>query len=125
MKKVADIYRNHLEGMRYLVFGALATVINLGVKFILLFTILLFIVVKDKTKSLKIHGIIIIISSALMIIFIRIAKTIIELKFKNINISILTNYISINFLEKGLVLIIFGFSEIMISEYIKSKKTQF
>lgn len=40
LKAVADIYRNHLEGMRYLVFGALATVINLGVKFLLLFTIL-------------------------------------------------------------------------------------
>ena len=40
LKKIADIFRNHLEGMRYLVLGALATVINLGVKFLLLFTIL-------------------------------------------------------------------------------------
>lgn len=40
LKALADIYRNHLEGMRYLVFGALATFINLGVKFLLLFTIL-------------------------------------------------------------------------------------
>lgn len=40
LKFLADIYRNHLEGMRYLVFGALATVINLGVKLLLLFTIL-------------------------------------------------------------------------------------
>ena len=40
LKMLSDIYRNHLEGMRYLVFGALATVINLGVKFLLLFTIL-------------------------------------------------------------------------------------
>ena len=40
LKFLADIYRNHLEGMRYLVFGALATVINLAVKFLLLFTIL-------------------------------------------------------------------------------------
>ena len=39
LKFLADIYRNHLEGMRYLVFGALATIINLGVKFLLLFTI--------------------------------------------------------------------------------------
>ena len=39
LKFLADIYRNHLEGMRYLVFGALATVLNLGVKFLLLFTI--------------------------------------------------------------------------------------
>ena len=40
LKFLADVYRNHLEGMRYLVFGALATVINLGVKLLLLFTIL-------------------------------------------------------------------------------------
>ena len=40
LKMLSDIYRNHLEGMRYLVFGALATIINLGVKFLLLFTIL-------------------------------------------------------------------------------------
>ncbi len=40
LKALADIYRNHLEGMRYLLFGALATVINLAVKFLLLFTIL-------------------------------------------------------------------------------------
>ena len=40
LKFLSDIYRNHLVGMRYLVFGALATVINLGVKFLLLFTIL-------------------------------------------------------------------------------------
>lgn len=31
LKKLADLYRNHLEGMRYLVCGALATVVNIGV----------------------------------------------------------------------------------------------
>ena len=29
LKFLADIYRNHLEGMRYLVFGALATIVNI------------------------------------------------------------------------------------------------
>lgn len=29
LKKLADIYRKHKEGMRYLVFGALSTVINI------------------------------------------------------------------------------------------------
>lgn len=29
--KIADIYENHLEGMRYLIFGALATAVNIGV----------------------------------------------------------------------------------------------
>lgn len=31
LKFLADIYRNHKEGMRYLVFGALATVVNIAV----------------------------------------------------------------------------------------------
>ena len=31
LKFLSDIYRNHLEGMRYLVFGALATAVNIGV----------------------------------------------------------------------------------------------
>ena len=31
LKKLADFYRNHLEGMRYLVCGALATVVNIAV----------------------------------------------------------------------------------------------
>lgn len=30
LKCLADIYRNHLEGMRYLVFGALATIVNIA-----------------------------------------------------------------------------------------------
>lgn len=31
LKKLADFYRNHIEGMRYLVCGALATAVNIGV----------------------------------------------------------------------------------------------
>lgn len=37
LKFLADIYRNHLEGMRYLVFGALATVVNIAVYSICLY----------------------------------------------------------------------------------------
>ena len=29
--KLADLYENHLEGMRYLIFGALATVVNIAI----------------------------------------------------------------------------------------------
>lgn len=31
LKKMADLYREHREGMRYLIFGALATVVNIVV----------------------------------------------------------------------------------------------
>ena len=30
-KKLAEFYRNHIEGMRYLICGALATAVNIGV----------------------------------------------------------------------------------------------
>lgn len=40
LKFFSNLYREHLEGMRYLVCGALATVVNLAVKYALLFTIL-------------------------------------------------------------------------------------
>ena len=31
LKKIADYYKNHQEGMRYLVFGALTTVVNIAI----------------------------------------------------------------------------------------------
>lgn len=31
LKKLADLYRNHREGWRYLIFGALATIVNIAV----------------------------------------------------------------------------------------------
>ena len=31
LKKLADMYRAHKEGMRYLIFGALATIVNIAV----------------------------------------------------------------------------------------------
>ena len=31
LKKIADYYKNHQEGMRYLVFGALTTIVNIAI----------------------------------------------------------------------------------------------
>jgi len=39
LKKIADFYREHLEGMRYLVCGALATVVNVAVYSIFFYVI--------------------------------------------------------------------------------------
>ena len=36
---LADIYEQHLEGMRYLVFGALATVVNIAIYSIFFYTL--------------------------------------------------------------------------------------
>ena len=40
MKKIIEIYKKYEEVINYLVMGGLATVVNLGVKYALLFTIL-------------------------------------------------------------------------------------
>ena len=40
MKRILAIYEKHKEVVNYLIFGVLATVVNLGVKYLLLFTIL-------------------------------------------------------------------------------------
>ena len=40
MKKILAIYEKYKEVVNYLIFGVLATVVNLGVKYLLLFTIL-------------------------------------------------------------------------------------
>jgi len=40
MKKILSIYEKQKEVINYLIFGVLATIVNLGVKYLLLFTIL-------------------------------------------------------------------------------------
>lgn len=40
MKKILEIYEKYKEVIIYLIFGVLATAVNLGVKYLLLFTIL-------------------------------------------------------------------------------------
>ena len=40
MKKIINLYREYQEVINYLIMGGLATVVNLGVKYALLFTIL-------------------------------------------------------------------------------------
>ena len=40
MKKILAIYEKHKEVINYLIFGVLTTVVSLGVKYLLLFTIL-------------------------------------------------------------------------------------
>ena len=40
MKKILELYKKYEEVINYLVFGVLATAVNLGVKYLLLFTVL-------------------------------------------------------------------------------------
>ena len=49
MKKILEIYDKHKEVINYLIFGILDTVVNLNVKYLLLFTIL------DEANALEIQ----------------------------------------------------------------------
>ncbi len=50
LKKLADIYRNHREGMRYLIFGGLATLVN-----ILVFIICARLIFLNLTDDLRVN----------------------------------------------------------------------
>lgn len=89
---------------------------------ILILTIILFIIIKDKRKALNLTGILTISSSILLIIIIYIIKTIISIKISTINFSIITNYLFIKFLINSLILFTIGILEILISKYIYHRK---
>ena len=89
---------------------------------IFILTSILFIIIKDKTKALKITGIVTISSSILLILLTLIIKLIITNKFTQINISIIINYLFLRFIYTSLILFIIGLIEILISKYIISKK---
>lgn len=89
---------------------------------ILILTIILFIIIKDKRKALNLIGILTISSSILLIIIIYIIKTIISIKISTINLSIITNYLFIKFLINSLFLFTIGILETLISKYIYHRK---
>ena len=89
---------------------------------ILIITFLLFIIIKDKIKALKLTGTLTISSSILLIILTFITKIIINIYITSINLSSITNYIFKKFLYTSLILFIIGLTEIIISKYIYTKK---
>ena len=89
---------------------------------ILIITFLLFIIIKDKTKALKLTGTLTISSAILLIILTFITKIIINISVTTINISSITNYIFKKFLYTSLILFIIGLIEIIISKYIYTRK---
>lgn len=89
---------------------------------IFILTGILFIIIKDKTKALKITGIVTISSSILLILLTLIIKLIINNKFTGINISTIINYLFLRFVYTSLILFIIGIIEIIISKYLISKR---
>ena len=93
---------------------------------IILVTILLFIITKDKIKALRITGILTISSSLLLIVLALIAKFIINTSVTSINLSSITNYLLMKFASTSLALFIIGLTEIIISKciYLTKKEKQ-
>lgn len=93
---------------------------------IILVTILLFIIIKDKIKALRITGILTISSSLLLIVLALIAKFIINTSVTSINLSSITNYLLMKFASTSLVLFVIGLIEIIISKciYLTKKEKQ-
>ena len=89
---------------------------------IIILTIILFVVIKDKRKALKLIGILTISSSILLITISFIIKIIISINITSINISIVTNYLFLKFINTSLLLFILGLVEILISKYLHTKK---
>ena len=89
---------------------------------ILILTSILFIIIKDKIKALKITGIVTISSSILLTLLTLIIKLIITNKFTGINLSSITNYLFLRFVYTSLILFIIGIIEIITSKYLISKR---
>ena len=97
---------------------------NIYIKYllILILTIILFIIIKDKRKALNLTGILTISSSILLIIITYTIKTIIDMNLRSINLSIITNFLFMKFLINSLILFTIGILEILISKFIYHKK---
>lgn len=89
---------------------------------IFIITLLLFIIIKDKKKALKITGIITMSSSILLVTLTFIIKIIINSSINFINISIITDYLFLKFVYTSLILFIIGIIEILISKYLSNQK---
>lgn len=89
---------------------------------ILALTFVLFIIIKDKSKALKLTGILTISSSLLLISLTFIAKLLLNSSINIINISSITNYIFMKFVYTSIILLTLGLIELFISKYINSRK---
>lgn len=94
---------------------------SLYIMYFLIFvlTIILFIIIKDKLKALKLTGIVTISSSILLIVITFVIKIMLINNITTINISTITDYIFQKFINTSLILFILGLIEILLSKYIK------
>ena len=103
MKKIIGLYKKYEELVNYIIVGGLTTVVSLGSKWILLFTVL------DATKPLELQASVI-ISWICAVTFAYIANRIIVFKSKNKKIlKEITSFFGARLLTLGLEMIIMWF----------------
>ncbi len=90
---------------------------------IITITLVLYLILKDKRKALKLTGLLTILSSLITISLPFILKIIINKAITSINISVFTDYIFNKFLINSLIIFIIGLIELLLSKYsyIKQK----
>lgn len=89
---------------------------------IIFLTAILFILIKDKIKALRITGLITMSSSILLIVLTFIIKIILNTTVTSINISTITDYLFMKFANTSIILFLIGLIEILISKYVYAKK---
>lgn len=103
MKKIIGLYKKYEELVNYIIVGGLTTVVSLGSKWILLFTVL------DATKPLELQASVI-ISWICAVTFAYIANRIIVFKSKNKKIlKEITSFFGARLLTLGLEMVIMWF----------------
>ena len=88
---------------------------------ILALTIILFVIIKDKLKAIKLTGIITLSSSIFLITLTFIMKLIINSSITFINVSMVTDYLFVKFVYTSIILLIIGIGEILFSKYWNKK----
>lgn len=89
---------------------------------IILINIIIIIIIDNKTKALKLTGIIALSSAILLLVLSFIAKIIIINTVTTVNLSYIINYLFKKFISMSIILFLIGIIEIIISKYIYIKK---
>ena len=89
----------------------------------IILTIILFTIIKDIIRTLKLTGIITIISSFTIVSLTLIIKLILNNTVTSINISVITDHIFQKSAKTSIILLVIGLTEILISKHLYHKKT--
>jgi len=91
---------------------------------IIITSLIILTLIKEKYKALKILGITTITTAVLIILLVFVANIILKNNINFINISIITNYLLKQFARNSLYLALIGIIELILSKYIYLKQNK-